>query len=81
MKNEKKIIKDIKTEIARQDGKWGENRSNHSFLWNIVLAEEVGEVAKGILDKDMPNVREELIQVAAICAQMISAIDRDDFKR
>jgi NTP pyrophosphatase (non-canonical NTP hydrolase) len=40
------------------------------------LTEEVGEVAKGIQEKDITNLRYELIQVAAVAVRWIEAIDK-----
>jgi NTP pyrophosphatase (non-canonical NTP hydrolase) len=40
-----------------------------------ILVEEVGEIAKGIQDKDLNNLRYELIQVAAVCVRWIEALN------
>jgi len=54
-------------ERRRQDSVWGEQ--NHSpECYYLILAEEVGEVAKAILELD--NLETELIQVAAVIQAM-----------
>jgi len=40
-----------------------------------ILTEEVGEVAKGIQEKDLDNLRYELIQVAAVAVRWIEVLD------
>jgi NTP pyrophosphatase (non-canonical NTP hydrolase) len=42
---------------------------------NTVLNEEVGEVARAILESDNDNLREELIQVAAVCVAWVERLD------
>jgi NTP pyrophosphatase (non-canonical NTP hydrolase) len=39
-----------------------------------VLAEECGEVARAVLDKDDDALRTELAQVAAICLAWLEAL-------
>lgn len=46
--------------------KWGNQRAHTDFKWLAILMEEVGEVAKAILEHDLDNVEEEIIQVAAV---------------
>lgn len=75
------ITGDILGEIDRQDNKWGDQRKLDSTLWTTIFLEEVGEVAKAVLEKDNVNAREELVQCAALCYQMINAIDSGEFKR
>lgn len=40
-----------------------------------ILTEEVGEVAKAIIEVDPANLREELVQVAAVAVRWIQFID------
>lgn len=40
-----------------------------------VLTEEVGEVAKAINDGDLQNLREELVQVAAVAIAWLETFD------
>ena len=47
----------------------------------VVLAEEFGEVAREVCEslegKPTPNLRTELIQVAAVCVAWVEGLDRD----
>lgn len=76
---------DIQDERNRQDEKWGEQ--NHALpIWHLVLAEEVGEVAEAILEariagdysreRHIKDIRQELVQVAAVAVAAIEYIDR-----
>ncbi len=68
------ILDQIYLERENQDKKWGPQ--HHSLEgWYTILGEEVGEVAMAILESWHTNVREELIQVAAVCVAMIEDID------
>lgn len=59
-----KIFEQIAAERAKQDKKWGEQ--NHTdLLWNAILGEEIGEVARSILEKGRVD-EEELTQSAAV---------------
>lgn len=66
----------IREERRRQLMKWGmrgQEMTDETFL--KVLMEEVGEVARAMLENDPKNMREEIIQVAAVCAAKIQQID------
>lgn len=39
-----------------------------------VLAEECGEVARAVLDRDEDGLRRELVQVAAICTAWLESL-------
>jgi hypothetical protein len=41
----------------------------------VVLTEEVGEVAHAVLEKDAANLREELVQVAAVCQRIYERLE------
>lgn len=59
----KLILVAVSNERAAQDAKWGEQNHRDS-VWMAILAEEVGEAAKAVLEgKDLEK---ELIQVAAV---------------
>lgn len=61
------IIQAIKIEVARQETIWGVQ--NHSpDYWVGILTEEVGEVARAVIERDsVEKICEELIQTAAVC--------------
>lgn len=68
-----KILEQIRWERQRQDAKWGEQ--NHKDLfWLGILTEEIGEVAKELLEERDPA--EELIQVAAVAVAWLECIGR-----
>lgn len=64
------------TENLRQDKKWGPQRNHTQEKWLAILTEEVGEVAKAILEHDQDNLREELVQVAAVAAAFAARLPR-----
>lgn len=55
----------IMDERARQDAKWG-IQNHEAGKWSLILAEELGEVAKSQLEGDRANYLTELIQSAAV---------------
>lgn len=66
----------IHAERERQDMKWGSQRHLHDDVWNRILGEEVGEVAKALNEQEpIENLRAELVQVAAVCVAWIEALD------
>jgi NTP pyrophosphatase (non-canonical NTP hydrolase) len=74
----------VRTERARQDAKWGEQNC-HDFEWVSILGEEFGEVARAANEAnfqsgknrgDFTHLRTELVQVAAVAAAWIEALDR-----
>ena len=68
---------DILEETERQDAKWGSQRDLSRVDWMPILTEEVGEVAKSINDNEtIDDLRNELVQVAAVCLQWIDNLDR-----
>lgn len=65
----------INAERARQDTKRGYSIPN-DFVMGAVLGEECGEVMRALNDcydsnPDAQNLREELIQVAAVCVRWL----------
>lgn len=69
------ILSAIGIERENQDAKWGEQ--NHSDLkWNAILLEEIGEVAKSILENGEVS-EAELIQVAAVAVAWIECHHRN----
>jgi cytochrome b len=56
--------REVIAERARQDRRWG-TAPVDAVRMVAVLTEEVGEVARAVLDENGPNLAEELVQVAA----------------
>lgn len=78
---------EVLSERKRQEEKWGQQNHAAAFYY-LILAEEVGEVAKEILESpgrpgdDAVNaIRAELIQVAAVAVAMVESLDRNWLKR
>ena len=72
----KKIIKSIILERNRQDIKWGVQNHN-IYKWLAILSEEVGEVSKSALEGHLDDVKEELVQVAAVSVAIIESLVRN----
>lgn len=79
---------DVCEERVRQDRKWGEQ--NHVFpIWLAILQEEIGEASQAWLKATYEaetfsearahrtNLREELVQSAAVMVAMIECGDRN----
>jgi len=65
-------------ERNRQDTKWGEQNHRDS-VWLAILTEEVGEVAKAILEQKVCGsqaVNREILQVAAVAVAWIESRGR-----
>ena len=74
----------VEAERDRQEVKWGRP---HSWGFGscdslrveppvkvMVLTEECGEVARAVLDRDDDNLREELVQVAAVAVAWLESM-------
>ncbi len=74
------ILDEIAQERSQQDKKWGVQNHNN-FFWSAILGEEFGEACQAALheveepEKDT-NLREELIQTAAVAVAWIECLDR-----
>jgi NTP pyrophosphatase (non-canonical NTP hydrolase) len=76
------ILLDVVEERRRQDFLKSQGKFAHTCadampasIKLAVLAEEFGEVARAVCERDYANLREELVQVAAICVAWLEAID------
>lgn len=72
------VLSAVRGERVRQDAKWGEQSYKSDEIWLATLTEEVGEVARELLDNhdDADHLREELVQVAAVAVAWIEATDK-----
>lgn len=66
------IVKNVMDHIEEQDARYSSDIG--PGLWLAVLTEEVGEVARAMLEKDPRELKRELVQVAATAMQMASNI-------
>lgn len=76
------IYQEIQAERDRQEQLRDEGKFDHTCAdplneagRYVVLGEEIGEIAEAILEGDMANLREELIQAAAVVVAWIEGID------
>jgi len=73
------VYLEVAYERTRQDYLWGVQ--NHRPEWYMtILAEEVGEANKAILEGDMAQYRVEMTHVAAVAIAMIECLDRGEYK-
>lgn len=76
-------LQSVIQEMADQDKKWGADRDQDLGTWNMILAEETGELAQAMLHylfggEKKYGLRKEAVQVAAVALQIIEYIDRND---
>lgn len=86
--NRSEIYEAIDNERARQDakfpGQWGgfatafavfdePTARCSAFECAAILAEEAGEVARAVIDRDRQGLEHELVQVAAVCVAWLEA--------
>jgi len=63
----------IVDERERQDAKWGRNVVGPDRML-VVLAEEFGEIARALLERDKPGLEKELVQTAAVCSKLFELL-------
>jgi hypothetical protein len=74
---------DVAQERTKQNVKWGQ-QNHDDLMWTAILGEEVGEACQEVLTEvwgkenggGHGDLREELVQVAAVAVAWIEAIDR-----
>lgn len=75
------LILQLKERI-RQNVLWGDNHfakhSKHKIL--TILMEEVGEIARAILDGDQDNLLEEAVQSAAVCQAFVELLLKEQME-
>ena len=81
-KARKAIYQEIEQERIRQDAFHGQPRPDQHrhghYTWNAILGEETGEVSRALLEDDIPALRKELIQTAAVITAWVELIDQAD---
>jgi len=68
------LLQYILEERLRQDKKWGE-QDHGDLYWLAILTEEQGELAREIIENG-PNIKKELVQVAAVAVAWLEALQR-----
>ena len=80
------VLSDINAERERQNEKWGIQRHSYN-KWLGILGEEYGEVCQAInrinfpddaKETDADNLYEELIQLAAVAAEIAEQIREEE---
>ncbi len=61
------IFNAIERERERQDAKFANQSHRTDEEWYIILAEEFGEIAPELMDKEETRMVTEIIQTAAVC--------------
>ena len=83
LENQESPEGDVREERLRQDAKWGE-QNHEDYKWLAILVEEVGEAAQEALTADVGaadgnghgDLRQEVVEVAAVALAWIEAMDR-----
>jgi NTP pyrophosphatase (non-canonical NTP hydrolase) len=64
----------IRQERQRQFDKWGDQSHHEPLYWLGILVEEVGEIAKAMIEeRDPAAITTEIVHAAAVACQMIEA--------
>jgi NTP pyrophosphatase (non-canonical NTP hydrolase) len=72
------VFAEVAAERERQDARFGAERilGQSRYLRVTVLMEEVGELARAVLEHDEDAIRAEAIQVAAVAVALVESLDR-----
>jgi NTP pyrophosphatase (non-canonical NTP hydrolase) len=74
-----KIFESISEARFKADNKWGDNSlffCTDKTLAVTVLLEEVGEVARAVLENDNENLKNELIDVAQVVVAWLDSMTK-----
>lgn len=89
------VYGDVLKERLRQDEKFGPDQNHDPMVWLAILGEEYGEAARAALHaafaiqssptgpsygRHLAELREELIQVAAVAVAAVETLDRNTFE-
>ncbi len=65
----------IINEEYKQEEKWGE-QNHDNYYWICILTEEIGEIAKALIENQNEDMEKEIIQTAAVCVSWVDCIKR-----
>jgi NTP pyrophosphatase (non-canonical NTP hydrolase) len=72
------LLNRIRSERYRQINKFGHQQHPNCY-WLSILAEEVGELAKEIVDfGSTRNIMMELVQIAAVCVSWLEDLEEKE---
>lgn len=81
---QQEVVRKVLFEREKQMDKWGHQRHDPT-IWMSILTEEVGEAFQAInstlfsgKETDPDNLKEELIQVAAVAIAIIEQLEEDE---
>ena len=60
------VLEAVLAERERQDGLWGDQTQHSDAWWNVIAAEENGEVAREVYERDEQKLFEEIIQACSV---------------
>lgn len=69
------LFTEIAAERKRQDAKWGEQNHADDY-WLGIFVEEVGEVAKAVIERDNHDLTVEVIHTMAVLCSWMEARNR-----
>ena len=75
------ITEQFLSERESQENTWGEQIHHSDEHWTVILAEEFGEVAREVYEKNTPKLYNELIQCGAVCMAWAEAIQKRNMER
>lgn len=69
------IAAEVRDELGRQRDEWGEQRHDPA-VWYLIVGEEMGEVAKALVEtRPGAEARREIVQAIACLAQLYAALE------
>lgn len=71
------VLKELHHERNNQDREYGNNRVLPHGDWSLLVGEELGEVAKAILEGNVTHARSELVQAGALIVAWVESIDNE----
>ena len=71
------ILDSLRAEMERQEEIHGSD-SHQPLYWHAILGEEMGEVARALVEYNLAACRQELIQVAASAIAFALTLDIDE---
>ena len=66
-------------ELFRQYQKWRGQREITPHVWNTTMVEEIGEIAKALLDQDVVHAQKEIVQAVTCLVQLYHALKEADW--